>query len=393
MVMSVTISAADTPWWQRGNPSEPPPEAEMDSWPVIDPRTISAEECLKAGAAVRSEACLKYFLGAVVQVATEEDSKGEPTSWGSGFFIDKELVVTNWHVVKGLNLGQEVTLRWLFRPGPGMAPPRGKAVVAAKNFYRDLAILKLKEPRFSAFLQLESDPGNMKGMNVAAIGFPARYIKRAEFVTEGQVMAYPVSANVDQYWPRSLVSISATIFGGNSGGPLISRDSKKVVGVICSRYGDGYNEAVPVDSLRHFLGRFKKGKPTASGWLGMEKSAWYEETLKIAGKEIPGLKILKVKAPAASAKDYKDAPLGPYDENAWIVAINGQDIKALKAWAQQYGDKRIYTPAQAVALFSMQYFEGDRLLLTLYNGGRLVERPTGLLARPDSPPWVFTSQP
>ncbi|BCS56061.1 hypothetical protein GSbR_14240 [Geobacter sp. SVR] len=135
------------------------------------------------------------------------------SGFGSGFFISKDgLIVTNAHVV-GNNGNVSVKLR----DGRTLL---GDVVRRTEAF--DLAIVKVKGSGFT-WLMIEDADEAPVGTDVITIGTP----KGLEWtVTKGIV-----SANRKEVRGINVVQTDAAINAGNSGGPLISLSSGKVLGV------------------------------------------------------------------------------------------------------------------------------------------------------------------
>jgi S1-C subfamily serine protease len=171
---------------------------------------------------------LDPFLDAVVIIQTDVAS-------GSGFFVESSgLVVTNEHVV-----GRSKSVTISTRNG---ATVRGSIIASSPE--ADLAIIQtsLSPP---AYLLLES-PENIKvGEDVLAVGAPYGLNWT---VTKGIVSAVRVGPNGIQ-----VVQTDAAINRGNSGGPLVSLASGKVLGVnsfmMRGAADEGLNFAVSVREI------------------------------------------------------------------------------------------------------------------------------------------------
>lgn len=134
-------------------------------------------------------------------------------AFGSGFFISKDgLIVTNAHVV-----GNNTTVSVKLRDGRTLF---GDVVSRTEAF--DLAIVKVQGSGFT-WLVIEEADETAVGTDVITIGTP----KGLEWtVTKGIV-----SANRKVLRGINVVQTDAAINAGNSGGPLISLSSGKVIGV------------------------------------------------------------------------------------------------------------------------------------------------------------------
>jgi S1-C subfamily serine protease len=181
-----------------------------------------------------------------------------PTGTGTGFFIDKNTVITNRHVIEG-HSGNKlfVTSHTL-----GGKPVAAKLIAESKNSNfgsPDYAILRIENTSNSTrSLAIAVDPGVLQG--VVAVGYPglgtasdANQITPNAVFTEGQV-------SVLQPQPSGMVLVvhTANMSRGSSGGPLVSRCGH-VVGVNTFIRSDKENVdgrslyALSATSLRKFI--------------------------------------------------------------------------------------------------------------------------------------------
>jgi S1-C subfamily serine protease len=142
----------------------------------------------------------------------------EPTGAGSGWVYAAGIVVTNAHVVDGVDRVEVVTV-------DGTAIP---AEIAGSDWYQDVAVLRLKpkdgqEPPATVGASDAVRPGD----EVIAIGTPRGQF--ANTVTTGHVAATGVSLDTGaDYSLNHLIRHDATIVPGNSGGPLFSMDGEVI---------------------------------------------------------------------------------------------------------------------------------------------------------------------
>ena len=156
------------------------------------------------------------------------DSNGQNLGMGSGFIIDKNgLVATNYHVMRSAASAEAE-----FRDGSRF-PVSGFRAYDEK---RDIAIVQLENPPADLIpLEFAGQSEVRQGSSVIAMGHPRGLRFTA---TEGIVSAIHKATELppdlrgdmggpdDQVW----IQTNATIFSGNSGGPLLTR-SGKVVGI------------------------------------------------------------------------------------------------------------------------------------------------------------------
>ena len=186
----------------------------------------------------------KQISPSVVLVVTND-------ALGSGTYIGSNLILTNWHVVEGVN---EVGI--LFKPareGEKIDPAavvRGTVIKA--DPVPDLALLKVSSvPPYVHPLGLGSATDIQVGADVSAIGHPNgeawTYTKGiiSQIRRDFQWGDYPHHANV--------IQTQTPINPGNSGGPLLS-DTGRLLGVNSFKAeGEGLNFAVSVEDISAFL--------------------------------------------------------------------------------------------------------------------------------------------
>ena len=166
------------------------------------------------------------FMKATVYIYTDH-------TIGSGFFISPDgYILTNAHVVGGARdvsviLYDERKLMDKTDPvvmegGEATANKVRFAKVLRKNKSRDLALLKVEGENFP-YLELETDRSNyVTGEEVAAIGAP---LGIEWSLSRGILSAARDNNGVDT------LQTDAAVNSGNSGGPLVSLQSGKALGV------------------------------------------------------------------------------------------------------------------------------------------------------------------
>ena len=145
-----------------------------------------------------------------------------PSGHGSGFFISPDgYFITNAHVVGNYRDVRYYLYEDLPIDPQRAEPPFRYARVVKVNHARDLALLKA-EGKFPYF-KLDSDRSHYKtGATVWALGNP----KTEQFtVTEGIISALKNKNGLD------VIQTDAAISQGNSGGPLVLRETGEVIGV------------------------------------------------------------------------------------------------------------------------------------------------------------------
>ncbi len=162
-------------------------------------------------------------------------------SHGSGFVItDDGYMLTNYHVVE-----ESERARVRFQNGASVVTR-----VVARDKRRDVALLKADmEGLLPLYIQTEDVA---TGAEVFPVGAPGREFLQGT-ITRGIVSGYRMSP------AGRLLHSDATIFGGNSGGPLVDGDGH-VVGITVltylSRSGEmmGANQFIPIADALKVLG-------------------------------------------------------------------------------------------------------------------------------------------
>jgi hypothetical protein len=169
------------------------------------------------------------------------DKDGNPTSEGTGFFINGDgYILTNYHVIEGIEDKHFVPTVKL----------RGGALLTvdelrARNKERDIAIIKVNG-KFPSVTLGDSDKLQV-GEEVVAIGNP---LSLESTVSNGIVSAI---RTIEKQGGRFL-QITAPISLGSSGGPLFNMRGE-VIGITTSKVegGENLNFAIPINDVRGLL--------------------------------------------------------------------------------------------------------------------------------------------
>lgn len=173
-------------------------------------------------------------LKRAVVIVTTYDDRGKPLLQGSGFFIDREQVVTNLHVLKG---ARQIRIE-TFQGTTTIV----KSVLAT-NEKNDLALLGIGQacPGSTVLELVAAAP--IEGESIVVVSSPQGSRWK---VTRG---------NVGMLWEfegiGKRLQITAAIFPGSSGGPVLN-ERGQVIGIAAlhADSADDLNFAVPVESLK-----------------------------------------------------------------------------------------------------------------------------------------------
>ena len=163
----------------------------------------------------RNDGRYRALLGKTLYIET-------PSGHGTGFFISPDgYFITNAHVVENYRDVRYYLYEDLPLEPRRAEPPFRYARVVKVNHARDLALLKA-EGKFPYF-KLDSDRSHYQtGNTVLVMGNPTT----EQFsVTEGIISGLKNDNGVD------VIQTDAAISGGNSGGPLVLRETGEVIGV------------------------------------------------------------------------------------------------------------------------------------------------------------------
>jgi S1-C subfamily serine protease len=167
-------------------------------------------------------------------------------SSGTGFMVDKQLLVTNYHVIAD---AEAYSIEIVFPDGrPGKEGPFS-AVVIAESPGRDLALLKLSTE--IPAVELDAKHSFRRGQEVVIIGSPGVFEGREVLpnaVTKG-VLSSEVNIQGFQNY-----QLSAAVNPGNSGGPVFGMDGR-VIGVVVMKSTSEESIAfcIPASELASFI--------------------------------------------------------------------------------------------------------------------------------------------
>jgi S1-C subfamily serine protease len=161
-----------------------------------------------------------------------------PVDMGSGYIIDNDgHIVTNNHVIAG---GSDFTIE--FYDGT-----TADATLVGTDDLQDVAVLKLKDTtKIPGTISFGNSDTVRVGDDVIAIGTP--YGEYTNSVSKGSVAALDRSLDTGEgYRLPNLIQHDASIFPGNSGGPLVNL-SGQVIGMNVAKAVD-YQTGNQVDGI------------------------------------------------------------------------------------------------------------------------------------------------
>jgi S1-C subfamily serine protease len=181
-----------------------------------------------------------------VSESTDPNNPGE--GWGSGFIISATgVAVTNWHVIEAMSEADVITATTF----DGRVFPLAKVLAARKD--EDLAVVQF-DTLGEKLVPLPLASGSPIGEPVCIIAHP-----RTNFFnfTQGYISRYFKSrAN-----GARLISVSAEIAGGSSGGPILNHWGE-VVGVVSMTESLSANPLGQARTRTQADGQEPENKPT-----------------------------------------------------------------------------------------------------------------------------------
>lgn len=179
-----------------------------------------------------NSAVVEQSKKAVVLITTA-DAKGKPLMQGSGFFVAANRIVTNFHVVKNSNNIQVKTYK-----GQTFKVAR----IISFNDKRDLALLELQQQPTNINTLTIADSMPEAGSRIFVVSNPKGSFWK---VTKG---------NTESVWDfqgiGELLQISAEIYPGSSGGPVIDYQGR-VIGIAVMHTNGAFdlNFAIPASAI------------------------------------------------------------------------------------------------------------------------------------------------
>ncbi len=181
------------------------------------------------------------------------DSNGKTLGFGSGFFVGKNQIATNFHVIEGA--------------AKGTAKQVGKYTkytiegISATDKKNDLAILKVTAFRGEPLPLGDSDAVRI-GETVYVAGNPKGL--------EG-TFSNGIISSLRARYTRKRIQMTAPISPGNSGGPVLNANGE-VIGVSFMTIdgGQNLNFAIPSNYLKTLLKQVEPAKPLPGGSTSAE---------------------------------------------------------------------------------------------------------------------------
>ncbi len=282
---------------------------------------------------------------------------GAKAAVGAGFFVNQTgMVVTNHHVVNIPNS----TARVLFK---------GKyysAKVIGKDPFSDLALVQVEniDPAKYTSVVLGDSDVMIVGQRVVIAGNPQRLLgSLSEGIVSGLNRSLAVLGSGAASWP-GLIQTDASIDHGNSGGPMIDKNSGHVIGVVNSTI-QSFGFAIPVNALKRFMYNVAQFGKSRWGMLGADiTDVPVSENAKEIVREEYGLPEVSVDFGALVRKVRENTPA---------------QKAGLKA-----GDVIIKVGSQTISDSSAMSEPNSKSKITVIRGGKELELTVVWAERPDN---------
>lgn len=303
----------------------------------------------------------------------QEASEDTPVSSGSGFIIDADgHVVTNWHVTDG---GDQFQVE--FYDGTTV-----NATLLGSDQFQDVAVLQLdlsSGQKVPGVAKLGDSSTLRAGDTVVAIGSP--YGDLTNTVTSGAINAVDRELDTGEgYELANLFQHDASIYPGNSGGPLIDMNGEVIgINVAKATYTNGMDSsdsigfAIEIDAVKDIVNQIIDNGSYARPYIGISA----QPVASRDGQSIAGEQVMEVTDGTPAA----DAGLEVGDV---ITAVDGTTID------QDH---------QFINMAILDHQPGDTVTLTVLRNGEtqdikvtLGTRPTDLPTTQEVPTTPETGQ-
>lgn len=211
----------------------------------------------------------KKALAATLLLVMEDD-KGKPLGLGSGFFVDTNLIATNFHVIEGATRGTAKLV--------GQEAEYNIEGVTAIDEIQDLVILRVAAADVMPLSLGDSDAVEI-GDTVYVAGNPKGFLEGT--FSDGIISGVRGSVSAKR------LQMTAPVSPGSSGGPVLN-DNGEVVGISYAGFRDGQNLnfAIPSNHLKELLAQLGPTKPLSRGKQSSPSESYNKGTLADYDKAI-----------------------------------------------------------------------------------------------------------
>lgn len=286
--------------------------------PTRTPESPSSQTGSRAGST--GSVYTRVYRDAIQSVVLVRTSQGQ----GTGFLYDDSHVITNAHVV-----GQATSTQLRYHESTW-----SRGTVRGRDVHSDLAVIRAETvPESATPLQFSAAQPAI-GQEVVAIGNPFNLDGSATSgIVSGTDRLIPAPSG---YRIPDAIQTDAAVNPGNSGGPLMSLDSR-VVGVVNSKRGDNIAFGISAALTQRVVPRLIEAGSYEHAYLGVSVRNVTPALADANGlKEPRGLLVLRTveNGPAAGVMEQSDlefteqgrVPVG----GDVIVAVDGTTMGSLE---------------------------------------------------------------
>lgn len=285
-------------------------------------------------------------------------------SIGTGFAVEKDIIVTNKHVVS--DTGAEYTVV----AETSKDNQEGKKYTVTQIYrdpLNDVAILKINLPVADAglpTLTLGDSDKIQVGQTVIAIGNALGRFTNT--VTKGIVsgIGRGITAQSGLFGQTEIledvIQTDAALNPGNSGGPLLNLSGEVIgVNVAISQGTENIGFAIPVNRVKDVIESFKQNKKISRPFLGIE--------YQIVTKDIADLRGLVEGAFVVSVVAGSAADEAGLQRNDILTKIDSKNINEGNPLSKEI----------------LKYKVGDKVTLTIWRNGKTLEVTATLKEAPE----------
>lgn len=184
---------------------------------------------------------------------------------GTGFFVEDNLIVTNYHIIKTPESELQVTME--------NSTESFDVEFVAGDSLADIAFLRLKN--IEQFSKSFPEKTNFEIKKI-----PLKTLESVYVIGHPWGLHFSISKGVVSYFPRKppidtpmwYIQTDAHVFQGNSGGPMVDKNGN-LVGInvmMISNNGGSYGLAIPIPILQKVKNDLEKYKEVRWAKLGIQ---------------------------------------------------------------------------------------------------------------------------